>query len=152
MLSSIHRSTQQPDPYRFRTKYLYHTLCTTCPVNFIFLRVLLYPGDVCRTLQIIKGFSVQYLAFSTLPTTAFLKLFPVEELLRKLFVCREPVPMKRKRNHTGAVVGARRLLQSFQLPPKNSRDISSYIYNILRYFKIVMYLFHYYSRNPYDVL
>ena len=46
------------------------------------------------------------------------------------------------------VVIARRLLQYFQLPDKNSRDISSHAYNILLYFKIVMYLFQCFSRNP----
>ena len=42
----------------------------------------------------------------------------------------------------------RLLLQYFQSPDKNSRDISRYIYKMLRYFKIVMYLFHYFCRNP----
>ena len=48
------------------------------------------------------------------------------------------------------VVSARRLLQYFQLPDKNYRDISRYIHRIyfLRYFKTVMYLFHCFSQNP----
>ena len=40
-----------------------------------------------------------------------------------------------------AVVRARRLLQYFQLPDKNSRDISRYIYNFLERFKTVIYVF-----------
>ena len=46
------------------------------------------------------------------------------------------------------VVSARPLLQYYQFPDKISRDISRYIYNFLRYFKVVMYLFRYFSRNP----
>jgi hypothetical protein len=46
------------------------------------------------------------------------------------------------------VVSACRLLQYFQSPDKNSRDISRYIYKILRYFKIVVCLFDYFCRNP----
>jgi hypothetical protein len=72
----------------------------------------------------------------------FLKLLSVEEPLR--------VKTQEKiRKET--VVSALRLLQYFQLPDKNSRDLSRYIYNFFfppRYFKIVMYLFHYFSRNP----
>jgi hypothetical protein len=37
------------------------------------------------------------------------------------------------------VVGALRLFQYFQLPDKNSLNISRYVYNFLQYFKIVMY-------------
>ena len=36
----------------------------------------------------------------------------------------------------------------FPITGKNSGDISSYIYKSLRYFKTVMYLFQYFSRNP----
>ena len=50
--------------------------------------------------------------------------------------------------HTQPVVSARRLQQYFQLPDKNSRHISKHIYKFLRYFKIITYLFHYFSRNP----
>jgi hypothetical protein len=39
------------------------------------------------------------------------------------------------------VLSALKLLQYFQLPNKNSRDISRYIYNYLWCFKIIMYLF-----------
>ena len=46
------------------------------------------------------------------------------------------------------VISARRLLQYFQLPDKYSRDISEYIRNCLRYLKILIYLLHYFSRNP----
>jgi hypothetical protein len=46
------------------------------------------------------------------------------------------------------VVSARKLLQYFQLPDKNSRDILTYVYNFCRHFKIVVCLFHYFSRKP----
>ena len=62
-------------------------------------------------------------------------------------VLRHPCLWKQK-NYKETVVSALRLLQYFHLPDKNSRDISRYIYNFLWHFKIVMYLFHYFSRNP----
>jgi hypothetical protein len=46
------------------------------------------------------------------------------------------------------VVSARRLLQYFQLPDKTSCYILRYIYNFLRFFKIVMYLSYYFSWTP----
>ena len=51
--------------------------------------------------------------------------------------------------HKLTVVSARRLLQYFRLPNKNSRDISLDIYNFLPHFKVVTYLLHYFFRNPY---
>jgi hypothetical protein len=44
-------------------------------------------------------------------------------------------------------VSAFRLLQYFQLPDKISRDISRHIYNFLWYFRIVIYLWHYFSEH-----
>ena len=55
---------------------------------------------------------------------------------------------KIKRCYKDMVASARRLLQHFQFPNKNFRDSSRYICHFLRYFKTVMYLFRYYSRNP----
>jgi hypothetical protein len=52
------------------------------------------------------------------------------------------IPRKTKRkNYKQTVVNAKRLLQYFKLPDKNSRDILWYIHNFLPYFKVVMYLF-----------
>ena len=51
------------------------------------------------------------------------------------------------------VLSALKLLQYFQLPNKNSSDISRYNYNCFRYFKIIMYLFLFFSvRTPNGVL
>jgi hypothetical protein len=48
----------------------------------------------------------------------------------------KPVPTKTKYMYTykQTVVGSLRLLQYFQLPDKNSRDISRYIYNCFAVF------------------
>jgi hypothetical protein len=62
-------------------------------------------------------------------------------------VCEKEKKKKRKKKKE-AFVSSRRLLQYFRLPNKNSRDISRYIYNFLRYFRIVTYLFHSSSRRP----
>jgi hypothetical protein len=78
--------------------------------------------------------------------------------------------MKTKRKYKETVLSARKLLQYFQLPDKNyilisketvvstlqyiqlpdinSIDISRSIRNSLRYFKIAVYLFYCFSRNP----
>jgi hypothetical protein len=62
---------------------------------------------------------------------------------------RNPFQWKRKtKNYKYAVVGALTLLRYFQLLDKNSRDISRYIYDFLRYFRIVLCLFHSFCRNP----
>jgi hypothetical protein len=55
---------------------------------------------------------------------------------------------EKKKSYKKTVVSERGLLQHFQLPHKNSRNISGYIYNFLRYYKIVTHLFHNFSRNP----
>ena len=52
--------------------------------------------------------------------------------------------MKTKEKIKKIVGSARRLLQYFQFPDKNSRDISWHIYNFLLYFKIAMHLFRYF--------
>jgi hypothetical protein len=71
----------------------------------------------------------------------------VEEPQKLFFISRATHARENgKKNYEGTVVSARRLLQYFRLPNKNSRDDSRYIYNFLRCFKIVMYLFHYYCK------
>lgn len=47
-----------------------------------------------------------------------------------------------------AVVRARRLIQYGQLPCKNSRAVLKYSFYSLQYFKIFMFLFHYFSLKP----
>jgi hypothetical protein len=80
----------------------------------------------------------------------FLRLLPMEEPLKQFSVFREifVYENKTKKYIKMTFVSARRLLQYFPLPDKNSRDISRYIYNFLRFFKIIMYIQHYFSQNP----
>lgn len=54
---------------------------------------------------------------------------------------------KKRNNYEDGVFSARRLRQYFQLPDKKYREISTYIYFFLLYFKVVIYLFHCFSRN-----
>jgi hypothetical protein len=54
----------------------------------------------------------------------------------KIYICKEKM------------VSAQRLLQYFQLPDKNFQDTWRYIYNCLRYFTVVAYVFHCFSWNP----
>jgi hypothetical protein len=71
--------------------------------------------------------------------SVFLNFFPI---------VKESLFMKLKKNYKKTVFRARRLLRYLQLSDKNSRDISRYIYNFFAVFRIVMYLFQYFSRNP----
>jgi hypothetical protein len=63
--------------------------------------------------------------------TVLLKHFSVEEHLKQLFISLgTPVyKNKKKKNYKETFVSAWRFLQYFQLPARNSRDISRFIYN-----------------------
>ena len=78
----------------------------------------------------------------------FLRHFPMEEPLKQFSIFRETSVYENKKNYENTFVSARRLLQYFPLPDKNSRDILRYIYNFLRFFKIIMHIHHYFSQNP----
>jgi hypothetical protein len=59
---------------------------------------------------------------------------------------KQPLPSKMKTKE--AVRSARRVLHNCQLPDKSSRHNSRDIWNSWRYFKIFMYLFRDFWRNP----
>jgi hypothetical protein len=58
----------------------------------------------------------------------------------------------KKKIHKEMIVSARRLLQYFQLPDKNFREVSKYINNSLQHFKTCMYLLQYSRATRKDVL
>jgi hypothetical protein len=71
----------------------------------------------------------------------------------QLFISqKKPLPIKTKKKKVyKTIVSVVTLLQYFQPQDKNSRCIWRYIYRFLRYFKIVMYLFHNFSQDPQTV-
>jgi hypothetical protein len=137
-----HTHTQMCNTYCFSTatiaswkrlNFALHVHCLSCVTFIVRMRLIITVGGrVCCNID-------QYFAnFLPWRKPWYIRSYPQRTLANE----------NGKENYKEMVVRSRTLLHYFQLTDKNSRDIWRYMYELLRCFTIVMYLFHYFFRNP----